>query len=151
MTSSLRPLLVVLALASWALPAHAGEADKTAAFALDEWIELKATDGPVTLHRIRLARQGGFTKSKFMRPGNAEYLEDVQIQLEFSNESEKDWEAHIKFEWLDEAGKVIDGYNNNENLDGDSKFDKQTVTLSTLKYGLEKARKVKIHIEFERD
>ena len=52
---------------------------------LGEWVELASTDGPVTLHRIRLVREGGITKSTFMRPGNSQYLADVQIQLEYTN------------------------------------------------------------------
>lgn len=154
-----KPLLscvVVAALAgaalAWAaLPAAAGEVDKNVNFAVDEWIELGATDGPVTLHRIRLARQGGFTKSKLLRPGNSEYLEDVQIQIDYTNDAKRDWEARLKVEWLDAAGEVIDGYNDTENLDGDSRHDEQTITLSTLKYGLAKAKKLRIEIDFHPD
>ena len=131
------------------LPALAVE--KSAPFALDQWIELKATEGPVTLHRIRLTGQGGITKSKFMRPGNTEYVSDVQIQLEFSNEATDDWKAQIHFRWLDAEGKVIDGYNGGEQLDSESKFEQQTVTLSTLRYGLEKAKKIEVEISLSRD
>ncbi len=120
-------------------------------FALDQWIELNSNDGPVTLHRIRLAAHSGFTKSKLMRPGNSEYLRDVQIQLEFTNDASKDWEARIRLEWLDGDGKAIDGYNDDENLDNDSRHDEQTVTLSTLKYGLERAKKLKVHITYQPD
>ena len=131
--------------------AHAGTADKTVAFKLGEWIDLASTDGPVTLHRIRIVREGGFTKSKFMRPGNSEYLTDVQIQLEFTNDATRDWEAKFDIEWLDADGTTIDGYEGNEGLDSEKRHDEQTVTLSTLKYGLERARKFKIHIDFHPD
>lgn len=149
-----KPLLtyfVALALACVALPLAAGEVDKDVPLALDQWIELNATDGPVTLHRIRLAKHGGFTKSKLLRPGNSEYLEDVQIQLDYTNDASRDWEARLKVEWLDAAGEVIDGYNDSENLDGGSRHDEQTVTLSTLKYGLAKAKKLRIDIDFHPD
>ncbi len=83
-------------------------------FRLDQWIDLAASDGPVTLHRIRVARQGAGAKSKFLRPGNSEYLEDVQVQLEFSNDATRDWEARLDIEWLDADGAAIDGYNDKE-------------------------------------
>lgn len=133
------------------LPLPAAAVEKSAPFALDQWIELKSTDGPVTLHRVRLASQGGITKSKLMRPGSAGYLADVQIQLEFTNEATDDWKAAIRFEWLDAAGAVIDGYVGTENLDSEARFEQQTVTLSTLRYGLEKAKTVRFEIRLERD
>ena len=48
---------VALILAS-ASPADAGSVSKSVPFQLDEWIELDATDGPVTLHRIRIREVG---------------------------------------------------------------------------------------------
>lgn len=145
-------LFLALAVASIvSLPLAAGEVSKDVSFALDQWIELKAEDGPVTLHRIRLAKQGGVTKSKFLRPGNSQFLTDVQIQLEYSNDSSKDWEVHIDLSWVDGDGKVIDGYDDTEGLDSESRQDDTTVTLSTLKYGLDRAKKLKIKLEFYQD
>jgi len=146
-----RRILAAALLASLCLPLSAAAVEKSAPFALDQWIELKVTEGPVTLHRIRLASQGGLTKSKIMRPGNSEYLSDVQIQLEFSNEATDDWKAEIRFRWLDAEGKEIDGYNGGQQLDSESKFEQQTVTLSTLRYGLDKAKKVELEISLARD
>ena len=151
MKTRLLPWITALAVVAWTLPASAGEVEKNVGFNLDQWIELNSTDGPVTLHRIRLATQGGVTKSKLLRPGNNEHLQDVQIQVEFTNDSSKDWEMRLKVEWLDGSGEVIDGYNDTENLDSDSRHDEQTVTLSTLKYGLAKAKKLKIAIRYYPD
>lgn len=142
-------LLVAAALVLSLTPAAAVE--KSAAFALDQWIELKATDGPVTLHRIRLASQGGVTKSKLFRPGGSQYLADVQIQLEFSNEATDDWKARVRFEWLDSAGVVIDGYDGSEDLDSESRFEQQTMTLSTSRYGLDRAKKIRLEISVAPD
>ncbi len=149
---SLLALALALALAGM-LPGalFAGEVEKSAPFRLDDWYELKATDGPVTLHRIRIVRTGSAVKSRLMRPGNSEYLEDIRIELEYTNEASRDWETKIKIEWLDENGKTIDGYNDSENLDNDSRFDTQTVVLSTLRYGLDLAKKLRIEIEFYPD
>ncbi|MEO8275785.1 MAG: hypothetical protein ABI639_06165 [Thermoanaerobaculia bacterium] len=143
-------LFVVLAV-FFAGASFAGTLDKTAAFKIGEWIDLASSDGPVTLHRVRLVHESGFTKSSFIRPGNSQYLDDVQIQLEFSNDASKDWEARITFEWTDSDGNVIDGYKGKEGLDSEKKHDVQTMTLSTLKYGLEHAKKVTIHIDYELD
>ena len=131
--------------------AFAGTAEKTVPFAFDQWVELASTDGPVTLHRLRIVREGGITKSSFMRPGNNQYLADVQIQLEFTNDSTNDWEAQFEIEWVDGDGKVIDGYKGKEGLDSEQRHEQQTVTLSTLKYGLDKAKKLKIRIDTNPD
>lgn len=135
------------------LPAasFAGTAEKTVTLKMGEWVELAATDGPVTLHRIRLVREGGITKSKIMRPGNSQYLADVQIQLEYTNDSTNDWEAKFDVEWLDAGGDAIDGYRGQEGLDSEQRHDEQTVTLSTLKYGLDRAKKLRIRIDFNPD
>lgn len=129
----------------------AGTAEKTVPFAFDQWIDLASTDGPVTLHRVRIVRAGGVTKSSFMRPGNSQYLDDVQIQLEFSNDATKDWEAKFSVEWVDGEGRAIDGYQGNEGLDNEKQHDQQTVTVSTLKYGIERAKKLKIRIDYNSD
>ena len=143
---------VVLALfCALAFPLAAEAVEKTVPFALDQWIELKVTEGPVTLHRIRLASQSGLTKSKVFRPGGSSYTTDVQVQLEFSNESTDEWEARIRFEWLDASGVVIDGYDGSENLDDEAKFEQQTMTLSTLRYGLDRAKKIRLSIDVARD
>ena len=149
---TLRSLCFALAVFAL-LPAvsFAGTAEKSVAFALDQWVELASTDGPVTLHRVRVVRQGGVTKSSFMRPGNNKDLDDVQIQLEFTNESSNDWEARFAIEWLDGEGKVIDGYEGTEGLDSEQRHDQQTVTLSTLKYGIDKAKRLKIRIDTNPD
>lgn len=144
--------LVAAALASslFATGALAGEVEKNVDFELDRWIELESTDGPLTLHRFRIVRASG-TKSRLLRPGNSEYLEDVQLQLEFTNDASRDWEARLDVVWSDGSGNVIDGYHDSENLDNDSRHDQQTVTLSTLRYGLERARKLKLRIRFDPD
>ena len=132
--------------------AAAGTVTKTVPFKLDAWIELGAQDGPVTLHRIRVASQAGpFTKSMVFRPGNSEFLATVQLQLEYTNTEKRDWQAALEVTWVDDAGAAIDGYNGEEGLDGEEERDKTTVTLSTLKYGLERARKLKVRIEFDPD
>lgn len=143
---------IALAVALWvAGPVFAGTAEKTVPFAFDQWVNLASTDGPVTLHRLRLVREGGVTKSSFMRPGNSQYLGDVQIQLEFTNDATQDWEARFSIEWVDGDGRAIDGYQGKEGLDSEKRHDQQTVTLSTLKYGLDRAKKLKIRIDYNPD
>ncbi len=134
-----------------AAPAAAGDVEKKLPFALEQWIDLKVSDGPVTLHRVRLVHEERGAKSKILRPGNSEYLEDVKIELEFSNEASKDWEARVRVVWSDAAGEAIDGYNDTESLDSDSRYETQTVTLSTLRYGLDRAEKLDIRIDFYPD
>jgi hypothetical protein len=146
-----RRLLVAMIAAVLALPAAAVAVEKNVPFVLDQWIELGVTEGPVTLHRIRLASQTGVTKSKIFRPGGSSFTTDVQIQLEFTNQSTDDYEARIRFEWLDAAGVVIDGYDGTEGLDNEARFEQQTMTISTLRYGLDKAKKIRFSISTARD
>ncbi len=128
--------------------AQAGSFETKVPFAFDQWIDIVSTDGPTTLHRLRLVRTSASTKSRIMRPGNSEYLQDVQIQLEFTNDATRDWDASLRIEWLDEKGVAIDGYKGAENLDSESRHDQTTVTLSTLRYGLERARTLTIFVDF---
>ncbi len=152
MHSRLTLMLLAFTVFCVSLPASAGEVSKKVPFVLDEWVELDVTDGPVTLHRIRLTELRAGAKSKIFRPGGSDHAKDVQIQLEFTNTSkDDDWEAMLRFEWVDAEGKVIDGYNDEEGLGNDSNREEQTVTLSTLKYGLERAKKIEIDIKFYRD
>lgn len=147
MRTIVAPLLAGL-LALAAAPAAAGEVERTVPFALDQWVDLGSKDGPVTLHRVRLARTGGSAKSMIVRPGNSQYLQDVQFQVEFSNEATRDWEMRLRFEWLDAEDRVIDGYDDGEELEAESRYEQQTVTLSTLRYGLERARKLRVRVEY---
>ena len=73
------------------------------------------------------------------------------VDCGISNDATRDWQARLDIEWLDAGGTAIDGYNDRESLDSESRHDEQTVTLSTLRYGLERAKTLKIRIEFEPD
>ncbi|HNX49835.1 MAG TPA: hypothetical protein PKL08_06715 [Thermoanaerobaculaceae bacterium] len=127
----------------------AGDAiDKTVPFELGKWIEIERTDGPVVLHRMRVVEQtGAITKSSIFRPSGSEFLRTVQVQVEYSNSATKDWSVWMQIEWVDADGKVIDGYHGEESLDDREVHDAVTVTLSTLKYGLERAKDLKVHLE----
>ncbi|MBI2570393.1 MAG: hypothetical protein HYV63_25620 [Candidatus Schekmanbacteria bacterium] len=139
-------LLAVFALARSG-DAHAGDVDMTFPFKLDEWNKVEVTDGPITIHRIMIERQTGITKSSFFRPGNTEFLETVRIVIDYSNQAKRDWKARLDLAWLDEKGRVIDGYLDSENLDSDEYHDTDTVTLSTLKYGIDVAKDFRVRIK----
>lgn len=147
--TTLRTLLALTLLAALCtLPASAGNVSKDFPFELDTWYDLDVTDGPVTLHRVRVERQDGNVKSRIFRPGNSKFSETVQIQVEYTNTSEKDYEAEIDIVWVDAQGNEIDGYRDEEGIDEDEKKDEMTMTLSTLKYGLEQAKTLKVNIDF---
>ena len=130
-------------------PAAAGTVSKSVPFELGAWTALDGVDTTVTLHRLRVVEQtGAFTKSNLFRPSGSEYLVTVQIQLEYTNTSTHDWNARIVVEWLDADGKVIDGYNGSEGLDRKEDHDVDTMTISTLKYGIEKAKTLRTRIDF---
>lgn len=144
----MRGVITCLALIVAASALAGGPVDKAVPFELGKWIELEHTEGPVVLHRIRVVEQtGAITKSTIFRPVGSEYLKTVQIQLEYSNSATKDWGCFMQVEWLDADEKVIDGYRDSESLDDREVHDAATVTLSTLKYGLERAKTLRIRLE----
>lgn len=144
----MRTVITCLALLAAASALAGGPVDKAVPFELGKWIDLEHTEGPVVLHRIRVVEQSGtITKSTIFRPTGSEYLKTVQVQLEYSNSATKDWDCFMQVEWADADDKVIDGYRGTESLDDREVHDSDTVTLSTLKYGLEKAKTLKIHLE----
>ena len=132
-------------------PTFAQTVSRTFAFEADKWYALDdAKEGPVTFHRIQVARQHGrFTKSSLFRPGNSEYLASIEIKLEYSNSATKDWKAKFRLALLDDDGLEIDGYNGKEDLNEQESHTLATVKLSTLKYALERARKLRVVIECE--
>jgi hypothetical protein len=147
--------LTVFALVALAGPAvvQAGEVDTSFPFELDRWYDLDVTDGPVTLHRIRVVEKTtGITKSSIFRAGGSSpYATTAVIELEYSNESSRDWEAKVLAHWVDDQGREIDGYDGEETLGEDERNEDTTMTISTIKYGLEMARQFEVKISFEED
>ncbi|MCP4660028.1 MAG: hypothetical protein GY856_31890 [bacterium] len=141
-------LLLVVGLLLVQLPAEAFTFSKKFAFELDKWYDIGASEGPATVHRLRINRLTGNIKSKIFRPGNSEYLEDVEIEIEYSNDSTRDWDLSVRIHWLDAAGTIIDGYNGKEDMDDESRHDATTIKLSTLRYGLDKARTLRVEFDF---
>ena len=148
-------LLVVAVLAvltGSAAPAAAGEVHKEIKLEFDRWIDLKASDGPVTLHRFRLVRNAqGSIKSRLARPSNSRYLEDVRLEVEYSNEATRDWELVVRGEWSDARGEVIDGVDQSESLDEGERFQSVTITFPTLRYGLDRGAKLQLDLSFAPD
>lgn len=141
-------LLLVAGLLLVQLRAEAFTFSKKFAFELDKWYEIEANEGPATVHRLRINRLTGNVKSKIFRPGNSEFLEDVEIEIEYTNDSTRDWDLNIRIHWLDADGTIIDGYNGKEDMDDESRHDATTIKLSTLRYGLDKARTLRVELDF---
>jgi hypothetical protein len=143
--------LVLFALLTLPVTARAGSVDTSFKFELGKWHELDAKDGPITLHRIRLVEQSGITKSTFFRPGaSSDFLRTVQVQIEYTNAGDKDWEAGLNIVWADGEDRTIDGYHGSEDLNKHEEHELVTVTLSSLKYGIDVAKKLKVKIEFNK-
>ncbi len=144
--SRLAACILVAAGLSFAPPraAAAEPFQKTVPFVLDQWIEIGYRDGPVTIHRLRLERKSRSFKSTVTRPGNSEFLQDVQIQIEYSNTSTTDWQVNANIAWLDAGDKVIDGSKGDEDLDEGGSHEVATMLFATLKYGREQARRIRI-------
>ena len=145
-----RSVVLALAALAAAVPAHAQmSVNRTVDFELDRWFELEERDGPVTLHRLRLERDSGGLKSRLA--GSNEFQVPIRVILEYSNHSSKDWEANFHVVWSDASGEPIDGYTGSSDIDEEKKFERAGGTVSTLKYGLTRARKLKIVINAKPD
>lgn len=133
------------------LPASAGEVSKSFTFELDKWFDLAATDGPLTLHRLRLEKiGGGFTKLARLG-GSSDYAASVELQIEYSNDSSSDWKADVVVEWLDAKGEVIDGYRSDMNLDDGDRHELKKASITTLRYGIDQAKKLRVEIRTNPD
>ena len=124
--------------------------EQSFAFETDKWFSLgdNPSSAPAVLHRIQVTRQsGGFGKSSLMRPGNSDFLAPIEFRIEYSNVATHDWKARLRVTLLDEAGREIDGYSGTENLDEGERHQLLNIKIATLKYGLEKAKKLRVTAE----
>ena len=142
-------LLAAVVLAS---PASAQTSvDKTVPFELDKWFELNVKEGPITLHRIRLERTGGGGLKARVTGGEDEYRVPVKVELEYSNVSSSDWRAVFRVSWADDGGEAIDGYNGSHELDEKKDYDRTGGSVTTLRYGLARARKLRLLLNIKPD
>ena len=148
-------LLALAVFASLLCPSGAAAAsfDETIPFVFDEWIDVGLVDGGVEIHRFRLSpSEGGITKSRLFRPGkNSRYSQTVVVQLEYTNGTSRDWKVEILAEWIDENGDVIDGYRSNEGLDDETTRGIQDSSVSTLSYGIDRAKTLRLELPLRPD
>jgi hypothetical protein len=146
-------MLTLLAAATvLAVPASAQTSvDKTVPFELDKWYELNVKEGPITLHRIRLERgAGGGLKSR-VTGAEDEYRAPVKIELEYTNAASSDWRVVFRVSWTDDGGEAIDGYNGSHQLSEKKDFERTGGTVTTLRYGLARARKLRLLLNVKPD
>jgi len=125
--------------------------DKTLPFELDKWYELNVKEGPITLHRIRLERGvGGGLKSR-VTGGEDEYRAPLKVELEYSNAASSDWRVVFRISWTDDSGEAIDGYNGSHQLSEKKDFERTGGTVMTLRYGLARARKLRLLLNIKPD
>lgn len=140
----------VVALAALAVPAEAQTSvNRTVDFEFDRWYDLNVKEGPVTLHRLRLEREGSGLRDKIA--GGGEFKVGVKVQLEYSNEASRDWDASFHVVWMDDSGEPIDGYTSTEELEENKKFERAGGSVTTVKYGLARAKKLKIVVNVKPD
>jgi hypothetical protein len=144
--------MLTLLAAALAVPASAQTlVDKTVPFELDKWYELNAKEGPITLHRIRLERAGGGGLKARVTGGEDEYRVPVKAELEYSNVASSDWRVVFRISWVDESGEAIDGYNGSHQLSEKKDFERASGTVTTLRYGLTRAKKLRLFLSVKPD
>ena len=145
-------MLTLLVAAVLAAPASAQTSvDKTVPFELDKWYELNVKEGPITLHRIRFERGGGGGLKARVTGGEDEYRVPVKAELEYSNVASSDWRVVFRISWLDEGGEAIDGYNGSHQLSEKKDFERTGGSVMTLRYGLARARKLRLQLNVKPD
>jgi len=145
-------IFTLLAATVLAAPASAQTSvDKTVPFELDKWYELNVKEGPITLHRIRLERAGGGGLKARVTGGEDEYRAQVKVDLEYSNVASADWRVVFRISWLDDGGETIDGYNGSHELEEKKDFNRTGGTVTTLRYGLARARKLRLLLNVKPD
>lgn len=145
-------MLTMLAATVLAAPASAQTSvDRTVPFELDKWFELNVKEGPITLHRIRLERVGGGGLKARVTGGEDEYRVAVKVELEYSNAASSDWRGVFRISWVDEGGETIDGYNGSHELEEKKDFNRTGGTVTTLRYGLAHARRVRLLLNVKPD
>lgn len=145
-------VLAALALALLMLPGTlaAEDVDRSFPFELDTWYDLNVEADGITLHRVRVEKVDSNIKSRVFRPGIKDdpMIQDVQIQVEYSNDSRRDVEADLEIFWVDSRGRRIDGYEGEEDMDEGERYEQMTALRSTLTYGLDVAEKLDVKIRF---
>lgn len=133
-----------------AVAADGAETVKTYQFSVDTWNPVSVEDGPVTLHRIRLDRKHDrLTQATLSRRANEEYLQPIRYHLEYSNTSSAKRRLRVTVRWLDEEGRVIDGFGATETLAKKSAQRVVQSSVATLKYGLDRAVTLEVELRFE--
>jgi hypothetical protein len=125
--------------------------DKTVPFELDKWYELNMKEGPITLHRIRLERTGGGGLKARVTGAEDEYRVPVKVELEYSNVASSDWRVVFRVSWVDDGGEAIDGYNGSHQLSEKKDFERTGGTVTTLRYGIGRARKLRLLLSVKPD
>ena len=145
-------MFTLLAATVLAAPASAQTlVDKTVPFELDKWYELNVKEGPITLLRIRLERAGGGGLKARVTGGEDEYRVPVKAELEYSNVASSDWRVVFRISWVDDGGEAIDGYNGSHQLSEKKDFERASGTVTTLRYGLARAKKLRVFLSVKPD
>jgi hypothetical protein len=145
-------MVTLLAATVLAAPASAQTSvDKTVPFELDKWYELNVKEGPITLHRIRLERTGGGGLKARVTGGEDEYRVPVKVELEYTNVASSDWRVVFRISWVDDGGEAIDGYNGSHQLSEKKDFERTGGTVTTLRYGIGRARKLRLLLNVKPD
>ena len=116
-------------------------------FRLETWCDIDQTDGPVTLHRFRVTTTDiGIRSISATNVLNDEYLQRIGVQVEFTNEGDKKYKSFVKVRWLDAEETAIDGFGDEEGLEGHKARGMIRRSIPALKYGLQKAKTIEIEV-----
>ena len=117
-------------------------------FELERWMDIEQTDGPVTIHRVRVTTQRtGFRSWGAETALNRDYMQRLGVQLEFTNESTRKYKSYIEVRLLDANGEAVDGFGDEEGLDANRARNIVERSFPASKYGLKRVERLEIEIE----
>jgi hypothetical protein len=118
------------------------------AFELEKWIDVNKTDGPITIHRIRVSEDQAGIRSKSAEMAlNRAYVQRIAVQIEYTNESSRRYKSHIAVNMADANGEAVDGFSDDEGLEPNKSRGLVTRSFPASKYGLQRVTRIDLEIK----
>ena len=116
-------------------------------FMLEGWCDINQTDGGVTIHRARVTTtEAGIRSISASNVLNDEYLKRIAVQIEYTNEGSRKYKSFVKVRWLDSDGNAIDGFGDEEGLEGNKTRGMIKRSIGALTYGLTRAKTLEVEV-----
>jgi hypothetical protein len=115
---------------------------------LEKWLDVNKTDGPITIHRLRIStQQTGFRSWGTESYLNRDYLQRLGVQLEYTNDGVRRYKSYITVRLVDGSGEAIDGFGDEEGLESHRARGLVERSFPASKYGLKRMKRLELEIK----